>query len=337
MPDLQQAVGRTAGDPIPAKCEVIEVHVAELKQLFNAIDPSPFREKDLDPNAEEFIVSWAREAARDAQLALLVYLDRPAGLPEEAAILKEAIQGFFAQRRDSTRQRLRQLFRVGRTSLVIGITFLAVSIGVGDFFAKALSGQRAGEILRESLLIGGWVAMWRPLEIFLYDWWPIRAEAKTFRSIVGHAGAHRLHAGRELGGLALGLAGSAGCAKGSGLVHASESRDLERPVPFDTRTKSPGRDPEIRRTRSSRRRPDGVVPAVVIWRSKKSRTGCTRAPATANQTGAFKTVVNQYVALQRCLTRSCFQCFRCFGTLTYVVTRSKRGRSAAGLLSQAVR
>jgi hypothetical protein len=33
----------SAGDPIP----VIEVHVGELKQLFNAIDPSPFRDKDL--------------------------------------------------------------------------------------------------------------------------------------------------------------------------------------------------------------------------------------------------------------------------------------------------
>ncbi len=29
-------------------------------------------------------------------------------------------------------------------------------------------------------MIGGWVAMWRPLEIFLYDWWPIRAEARLF-------------------------------------------------------------------------------------------------------------------------------------------------------------
>ena len=34
--------------------------------------------------------------------------------------------------------------------------------------------------MRESLLIGGWVAMWRPLEVFLYDWWPIRAEARLF-------------------------------------------------------------------------------------------------------------------------------------------------------------
>jgi hypothetical protein len=180
MPDLQPSAERAAGDPIPADCEVIEVHVAELKQLFNAIDPSPFREKDLDPNAEEFIVSWARDVSRDARLALVVYLDRPAGLPEEPAVLKEAIRGFFGHRKDAARRRLRQLFRVGRTSLLIGITCLAVSIGAGDFLANVFSGQRIGEILRESLLIGGWVAMWRPLEIFLYDWWPIRAEMRLF-------------------------------------------------------------------------------------------------------------------------------------------------------------
>ena len=178
-PGLQPTTQHTAGDPIPAKCEVIEVHVAELKQLFNAIDPSPFRQKDLDPNAEEFIVSWAREVPGDAPLALLVYLDRPAGLPEEPAILRDALREFFAHRKDSARAQLSQLFRVGRKSLFIGITFLTVSIGVSDLIATALTGQRI-EILHEGLLIGGWVAMWRPLEIFLYDWWPIRAEARLF-------------------------------------------------------------------------------------------------------------------------------------------------------------
>ena len=180
MPDLQHISGHSAGDPIPANCEVIEIHVAELKQLFNAIDPSPFREKDLDPDAEDFIVSWASEVSHDAPLALLVYLDRPAGLPEEAVILRDAVREFFSHRANSTRQRLRQLFRLGRTSLFIGLTFLAASIGVGDFIASAWPGRRIGEVLRESLLIGGWVAMWRPLEIFLYDWWPIRADARLF-------------------------------------------------------------------------------------------------------------------------------------------------------------
>jgi hypothetical protein len=174
----------SVGDPIASNCEIIEVHVAELKQLFNAIDPSPFREKDLDASAEEFIVGWAREAPRDAPLALLVYLDRPAGLPDEAATLRDAVLEFFKHRAQATRQRLRQLFRVGRTSLVIGLAFLAMSLLVGDFIARTL-GDGVGTLLRESLLIGGWVAMWRPMEIFLYDWWPIRDEARLHDRLSG--------------------------------------------------------------------------------------------------------------------------------------------------------
>lgn len=40
---------------------LIEVHVADLQQLFHSLDPTPFRERDLDPKAEEFIAGWARE------------------------------------------------------------------------------------------------------------------------------------------------------------------------------------------------------------------------------------------------------------------------------------
>src|SRR3954470_5415714 len=110
----------SAGDPVPSNCAVIEVHVSELKQLFNAIDPSPFRERDLDPKAEEFIVSWAKEAPRDAPLGMLVHLDRAAGRPDEAVALRDAVHEYFPHRAQVMRQRLRELFRVGRISLLIG-------------------------------------------------------------------------------------------------------------------------------------------------------------------------------------------------------------------------
>jgi hypothetical protein len=168
----------SAGDPIPPKCAVIAVHVAELKQLFNAIDPSPFRDKDLDPNAEEFIVGWAKDVPRDAPLALVIDLDRPAGLPDEAAVLRDAIHEFFSQRAQTYRRRLRELLREGRTSLVIGLVVLTAAIALGDFLGALMKESRIGAILRESLLIGGWVSMWRPLQVFLYDWWPIRDEAR---------------------------------------------------------------------------------------------------------------------------------------------------------------
>src|ERR671910_2297931 len=116
----------SAGDAIPKGCRIIEVRVSELKQLFNAIDPSPFRERDLDPNAEEFIVDWAKEAAPSATFGLAIYLDRPAGLPNEPAELREAIHEFFRHRAELSRHRLRELFRRGRTSLVIGLCVLGV-------------------------------------------------------------------------------------------------------------------------------------------------------------------------------------------------------------------
>ena len=94
-----------AGDTIPEVCRIIEVRVEELRQLFNAIDPSPFRERDLDPKAEEFIVDWSRDFPRDARLALVVHLDRAAGPPDEATMLRDAVHEFFSsarQARDAT-------------------------------------------------------------------------------------------------------------------------------------------------------------------------------------------------------------------------------------------
>jgi hypothetical protein len=157
---------------------VIEIHVGELKQLFNSIDPSPFRNRDLDRDAEDFIVGWAKDLPGDVPLALVVDLDRDAGLPDEAAVLRDAIHEFFRQRAETYRRRLRELLRRGRRSLLIGVTVLAGAIALGDFLATILKTSRIGEIMRESLTIGGWVSMWRPLEIFLYDWWPIRSEAQ---------------------------------------------------------------------------------------------------------------------------------------------------------------
>jgi hypothetical protein len=154
--------------------------VSDLRQLFNAIDPSPFNERDLDPKAVEFIVDWSKDLPAAAPLALVVHLDRAAGTADEATILRDAIREFFGQRAIGSTRSLRALFRRGRISLVIAVAFLTLSIWVGDRLASYFYESRLSGVLREGFLIGGWVAMWRPLELFLYDWWPIRAEARLF-------------------------------------------------------------------------------------------------------------------------------------------------------------
>jgi hypothetical protein len=159
---------------------VLELHVAEMRQLFNAMDPAPFRERDLDPNAETYIVEWGRETRAGQPLGLAVRLGRESVTAENTAMLRDAVRCYFVQRAVATRRQLRQLFRVGRISLVIGLAFLAGAIVLGDFIASLVGKDSYGGIIQETFVIGGWVALWRPLEIFLYDWWPIRAEAKLF-------------------------------------------------------------------------------------------------------------------------------------------------------------
>jgi len=177
MPDTHNVVAPAEHDRGSGRA-VLELHVAELRQMFNAMDPAPFRERDLDPNAYAYIVDWGRETLRGQPLGLVVRLGREPATPETTTLLGDAVHGYFAERAAATRRQLRQLFRVGRISLLIGLAFLALVIGVGEYLTLRIDQESYGYLVKESLIIAGWVALWRPLEIFLYDWWPIRAEAK---------------------------------------------------------------------------------------------------------------------------------------------------------------
>jgi hypothetical protein len=177
----------SSGDPLtPEGGGVIEVRIGELDQLFNSMDPSPFHEKGLDPDAEEYIVSSAKELPA-AAVALVVYLDQPAGLPDESRIVGDAVRDHFGRRSELSRRELRQLFRRGGISLLIGLAFLAASVIGGEEIARRTGQGPLATVLRESLLIGGWVAMWRPMEIFLYDWWTLLGERRVYDRLGGMA------------------------------------------------------------------------------------------------------------------------------------------------------
>jgi hypothetical protein len=159
----------------------IELRLRDVAQLFNSMDPTPFHHKDLDPDAEEFIESWALEFPPGGQYHITVQVEElPAHDP--TASVTEAIHNYFAYRAGQTRRELRYLLRQGRDSLAIGLGFLALCLLVADALSRHATGQFPA-IVRESLTIGGWVGMWRPLEIFLYEWWPLIRRQRTYVSL----------------------------------------------------------------------------------------------------------------------------------------------------------
>jgi len=84
--------------PVESKYQLIEVKVQTLQQIFNSMDPSPFHERDLDREAEEFIVSWAQEHSSRLPYKLIVHLGQSADRPNAEQILSESIRNYFAYR-----------------------------------------------------------------------------------------------------------------------------------------------------------------------------------------------------------------------------------------------
>ena len=168
-----------ADGPAPHK---IEVNLREISQLFNSMDPSPFQEKDLDQDAEEFILSWAREYPRNEPVTLLIHISQPAEGTDQTALVKQAVQHYFAYRANLNRLEFKRMMRQGRTSLIIGVAFLMVCLLISGLLGRVATGFLQ-TVCREGLFIMGWVAMWRPLEIFLYEWWPVRRLGLTYEKL----------------------------------------------------------------------------------------------------------------------------------------------------------
>ena len=163
------------------KIYLIEVKLNGIKQLFNSFDPSPFIEKDLDDEVESYIVQSVKEFALQTPLKLVFYL--PSDKQEEAKeILPEAIHHYFDYRKQKSEKEQRSIFRQGRNSLIVGLAFLFTCISVSEF-TNWLVNETLTHIFQEGLVIIGWVAMWRPIEIFLYDWWSIDNNKKIYEKI----------------------------------------------------------------------------------------------------------------------------------------------------------
>jgi len=159
----------------------IELNLREVGQLFNTMDPAPFPEKDLDGDAEEFILGWVREFPLDEPVSLVVHLAEFPARGNPQSDVEQGIHHYFTYRAEMNRLELRRMFKDGRQSLIIGLAFLSVCL----MASHAIGGKDVGtarDIARESLTIAGWVAMWRPMQIYLYDWWPLRRRGKLYQN-----------------------------------------------------------------------------------------------------------------------------------------------------------
>src|SRR5690606_12685240 len=144
-------------------------------------------EKDVDEAAERYITGAVEDFAEDARLGLVLHLPEEHHREEVREQLGSALRNYFSWRAEEARRELARTLRDGRLSLAIGLLFLVLCTAARQLALSITQGMIT-HVLDEGLLILGWVALWRPIQTFLYDWWPIRRRIRTLDRIVGLAG-----------------------------------------------------------------------------------------------------------------------------------------------------
>src|SRR5436190_21420699 len=98
--------GRTETDM--AQSSVIQLQVEKVGQLFDTLDPTPFRERDLDLEAEEYIVGWARELPRKTAIRIVIHMPACEASNVQAELLGQAVNRYFGHRADMLTNELKE-------------------------------------------------------------------------------------------------------------------------------------------------------------------------------------------------------------------------------------
>ncbi len=160
----------------------IEIRIKSPEQLFDGRDPAPFRERDLNEDFVEYVISSAQEFSLSTPLKLVIYIEDKQSQELSKESIREAIHSYLIYQIELQRSSLRQFVKRAQAFLVVGLLILgACLIGAQEIGQTATRGVHT--ILREGLVIFGWVSVWKPIELILFDWYPMFEKIRLLKKL----------------------------------------------------------------------------------------------------------------------------------------------------------
>jgi hypothetical protein len=158
----------------------IDVRLKSAAAIFDPRDPAPLPDRDLDAEVSEYITASVEELPDKVPVKLVFWLAEPS--PVAHAELAAGIARHFTFDRVRAARQVRHSLRQARWMLVVGLVTLAFFLTLGEL-TLSWETHPVGKVVHTGFTIFGWVAMWRPLEALLYDWWPLIVRRRYFERI----------------------------------------------------------------------------------------------------------------------------------------------------------
>ncbi|MDV0443894.1 hypothetical protein [Methanorbis rubei] len=151
---------------------LIDVHIASMDQFYNYLDPSPADEKDLDEDTETYIQNAVEDLTAEERKRAKIVLYLGADLYQNVSVrenMERAATANFAYRLKHEKRKYSYAMERGKRYLARGLVFLVICLVVSSVFTRIFSENDINLALAQSFVIIGWVALWKPVEFYLYD------------------------------------------------------------------------------------------------------------------------------------------------------------------------
>jgi hypothetical protein len=155
----------------------IKLQLLNIDELLRS-PGSLYRKRTLKADAEEFIVEEAEAISRKAAINIKVHLAFSEIKYKDD--IAPAIHRHFCYRREQSQKKYKRILQYGWRILFIALGLLAVIFSLTEIAIRFMPDNRIVLFIRESFIIFGWVALWRPLDLLLYDWYPVKTDINLY-------------------------------------------------------------------------------------------------------------------------------------------------------------
>lgn len=159
----------------------IPIRLDGFDSLFNPIDPSPSPGRDLSKELIDYLEQCSNEIDPEFKVDLVIEVVQDQNNPDREKECISSLRNFYGHEIFITENAIKKARRSAFKHLVISLACLVVYVISEQL---PLSGLIA-DIIKEAILIGGWVFMWESVTHNFIQMEPFFDQIKKFKRIIG--------------------------------------------------------------------------------------------------------------------------------------------------------
>ena len=169
MSDAVMAAPPADAPAAPGAGANLDLDLMDIGQLVTVDAAWPLHPGCLRAAAEGAIIEWARRQPPEVPRSVTVRLPSDTVGSTDAVRLEDALATHFGLLAEAQERTAKEHLADARRSLAIGLAILAGCLTIALWITSAFPERPLTRVTRESLVILGWVALWKPVEMLLHD------------------------------------------------------------------------------------------------------------------------------------------------------------------------